>query len=122
MKIKIKIKEGEVIAELNKSKTAREIFKILPIRTRAERWCDEIYFDIPLKLEVENPQKYVKLGDLAFWLEGSCFCIFFGKTPISKNIEQIKPASEVNVFGKILEGMEILKRFKDRDEIVIEKI
>ena len=122
MKIKIKIKEGEVIAELNKSKTAREIFKILPIRTRAERWGDEIYFDIPLKLEVENPQKYVKLGDLAFWLEGSCFCIFFGKTPISKNIEQIKPASEVNVFGKILEGMEILKRFKDRDEIVIEKI
>ncbi len=121
MKIKIKIKEGEVIAELNKSKTAREIFKILPIRTRAERWGDEIYFDIPLKLEVENPQKYVKLGDLAFWLEGSCFCIFFGKTPISKNIEQIKPASEVNVFGKILKGIEVLKKFKDGSRIEIEK-
>ena len=42
------------------------------------------------------------MGDLGYWPPGKAFCIFFGPTPASCGSE-IRPASPVNVFGK-LEG------------------
>ena len=40
------------------------------------------------------------MGDLAYWPTGSAFCIFFGPTPMSRGSE-IRPASPVNVFGRV---------------------
>ncbi len=48
------------------------------------RWGDEIYFETPVKLTVEeNSKEVVEEGDVAFWIPGKAICIFFGKTPIS---------------------------------------
>ena len=47
-----------------------------------------------------TPRETVDLGDLGYWLQGSCFCIFFGPTPMSRG-DEIRPASEVEVFGKL---------------------
>jgi hypothetical protein len=125
MKIKIKTEHGELEAEINENenpKTVRAIVQALPLESRANRWGDEIYFKIPVKIGKENSQQEVEIGDLAYWVEGSCFCIFFGKTPISSN-NKPKAYSPVNVFGKINSKnfVEILKKVKDGEKIRIEK-
>jgi len=125
MKIKIKTQHGELEAEINENKnpkTAKAIIQALPIKGRANRWGDEIYFEIPVKIGKENSQQEVEIGDLAYWIEGSCFCIFFGKTPVSSG-NKPKAYSPVNVFGKIISEnfIEILKKVKDGEKIRIEK-
>ena len=99
---KIRITADDVSAEavLNDSDTAEAIWKALPIEARANTWGDEIYFAIPVHLGEEDAQEVVEMGDLGYWPPGHAFCIFFGRTPMSRGNE-IRPASPVNVFGKI---------------------
>jgi hypothetical protein len=40
------------------------------------------------------------MGDLGYWPPGTAFCIFFGPTPMSSG-DEIRPASPVNVLGKV---------------------
>jgi len=121
MKIKITGGDVKVEAELNDSNTAEQIYNSLPLSSRASTWGDEIYFDIPVKCKEENSREEVEIGDLGYWLQGSCFCIFFGKTPASTS-DKPRAASPVNVFGKISSGIEKLKQIADRDAIIVEKI
>jgi hypothetical protein len=83
-KIKIITKTVQMDAELNDSKTAALIWAALLISAEVSTWGDEIYFAIPVKTGPENAVSVVREGDLAYWPEGSCFCIFFGKTPARK--------------------------------------
>jgi len=118
----IRIKAGsiEVIAELNKTKTAEAIWEALPIKGRVNRWGDEIYFSIPVGLEAENAQEVVSIGDLGYWPPGTAFCLFWGPTPISKG-QEIRPASSVNVFGKIIGDTDMLRQVASGTEITIER-
>ena len=123
MKIKIITKFGEVEGEINEiknPKTARGVINILPIEGNVNRWGDEIYFEIPLKLEEENSQQEVEIGDIAYWPPGNSLCIFFGKTPVSSS-EKPKAYSPVNVVGRV-ENIEIFKKLKDKDWIRIERV
>jgi len=119
-RIKIIIPSGEVKAELidKNPKTADVVWKSLPIEAEANRWGDEIYFDIPVEIGLENSQQEVEVGDMAYWPPGTAFCIFFGRTPISTS-NKPKAYSPVNVFGKIIDNIEILKKIKDGDKIKI---
>ena len=101
-KRRITITAGSVSVEavLNDSKTADAIWEALPLEARGSRWGDEIYFGIPVRLGSENPKEVVDEGDLAYWPPGHAFCIFWGPTPVSQG-DEIRPASAVNVFGKI---------------------
>ena len=99
----ITITAGGVTARavLNDSPTADAIWTALPITARTSTWGDEIYFGIPVHLEeARDAREVVALGDLGYWAPGHAFCIFFGRTPMSRGNE-IRPASAVNVFGKI---------------------
>lgn len=122
MQKRIKIKAGKVasIAELNDTKTAQAIWDGLPIRGRANLWGDEIYFSIPVKVELEKGQELVEVGDLGYWQPGKSFCIFFGPTPMSEG-EQPRPASPVTVFGKIVGDAKVFKRVTSGAEVIIEK-
>lgn len=121
MKIKIKTQKTELEAELYDNNTAKRIAEILPIKGIVKTWGDEIYFEIPLNIELDDSAKaVVEKGELGYWPEGNSFCIFFGKTPASKG-DEIRPASEVNVFGKIIVNLEILKTVKDGENIAVEK-
>ncbi len=120
-KIKILTSSVQMQAELNDSDTAQKIWEILPIEGIVNGWGEEIYFSIPLKLKEENAKETVQEGDLAFWPSGSGFCIFFGPTPISKG-EEIRPASAVNVFGKISGDAKQFSKVKDGEKIKIEKV
>ena len=111
----------KVLAELNNSSTAEKIWDALPIEGRANTWGDEIYFRIPLSLPPENPREVVEMGDLGYWPPGEAFCIFFGPTPASRGGE-IRPASPVNVFGRVSHDPTALKKVAAGDPVVIKKV
>lgn len=119
---KIHIRAGaiEAEAELNDTRTAQAIWEILPIEGRANLWGDEIYFSIPLSLELETGQELVNIGGLGYWPQGNAFCIFFGPTPVSQG-DEIRPASPVTVFGKIHGDATIFKKVVAGMEITIRR-
>lgn len=108
-------------AELNESKTAAAILNVLPLATEISTWGDEIYFEIPVKVGLENSTEEVQIGDLGYWPQGNCFCIFFGLTPISGE-GKIKPASAVNIIGKLLADPKEWKKVQAGEWISIEKL
>lgn len=119
-KINIFINNLKFEAELNDTKTAEKVYEVLPIEAEGNTWGDEIYFEIPLEIENENPTENIKVGDLAYWPEGSGFCIFYGRTPASTNGEP-KPASPVTVIGQIQGEIGQIKKIS-RAQIRITKI
>ena len=122
MKRQIIIKAGSVKAkaEIDDSRTADAIWKALPIKGTANLWGDEIYFEIPVEMKLENGKALVSAGDLGYWPSGSCFCIFFGPTPMSKGNE-IRPASAVNVFGKVIGDAKIFRQVKEGQPVILEQ-
>ena len=119
--IKIRAGQVEVTATLNDTKTAEAIWKALPITGRVNRWGDEIYFSIRVKLGSENGTEVVENGDIAYWPPGHAFCIFFGRTPASRG-QEIRAASAVNLFGKVSGDTAALRKVKDGEEIRIEAV
>jgi hypothetical protein len=119
---RIRITAGTIAAEavLDQSNTAQAVWDALPLSVSGDTWGDEIYFGIPVKAKAENPCETVELGDLAYWPPGSAFCIFFGPTPASRGAE-IRPASPVNVFGRVTGDPTIFKKVRAGTPIRIER-
>ncbi len=119
---KIKIIAGEIkrIAILNDSPMAQVLWKSLPLESSVNRWGDEIYFSTSLKEAGGEKRKIVDKGDIAFWSPGSALCIFFGLTPASRG-EEIRPASEVILVGKVEGDLEEFKKVEDGKRIRIEE-
>ncbi len=123
MERKIKITAGniEVRAQLNDSPTAQKIWEALPIEAKGDTWGDEIYFGIPVKAALEKgAREVVEVGDLGFWPPGSAFCIFFGPTPVSRGSE-VRPASAVNVIGRVGDDAKVFKKVPAGAKVRIEK-
>ena len=119
--IKIEFENISINAVLNDSETANKIKKILPISNSVNTWGDEIYFSIGVNDGEIDSKKVVELGDLGYWPPGNAFCLFFGLTPASEG-DKIMPASPVNVIGKILGDLEILKSIKSGDKVSIKLV
>ena len=120
----IRVTAGDlsVTAELNETDTAEAIWRALPITARANTWGDEIYFGIDVHLEeATDSQEVVELGDLGYWPPGHAFCLFFGRTPMSRGNE-IRPASPVNVFGYLQDDATVLKQVPAGTEVTIERV
>jgi uncharacterized protein len=120
---RISISAGGVTAgaTLDDSKTADAVWSALPITARASTWGDEIYFSIAVKAVEENGRATVDMGDLGYWPPGSAFCIFFGPTPASQSPDEIRPASPVNVFGKVEGDATVFKRVRSGETVTIER-
>lgn len=119
-KIMITVEDLKMYAELNNNETAKKIWEALPVEGSVNTWGDEIYFSIPVKVGLENAKAVVLEGDLGYWPPGNAFCIFFGPTPASEG-EEIRPASPVNVFGKIIGDPQVFKKVRSGAKIIIEK-
>jgi len=119
-RIRIRAGDIEVTAELNETRTAEAIWQALPIKGRAKRWGEEIYFSIPVSLEEENAQEVVSAGDLGYWPPGTAFCLFWGPTPMSRG-QEIRPASPVNVLGKITGDAKVLRQVASGTEITVDR-
>jgi uncharacterized protein len=100
-------------AELADTPTAQAIWQVLPIEGAANRWGDEIYFEIPVAVPQE-PEAHadVEVGELGYWPVGNAFCIFFGPTPASSD-QMPRAASPVNVFGQVAGDAKKLKSVKN---------
>ena len=118
----IQITAGEVTATaaLDASKTADAIWAALPIEAKANTWGDEIYFDIGVTIAAEKPRETVGMGDLGYWPPGRAFCIFFGRTPVSTG-DEIRPASAVNVFGRVAGDPTVFKNVRSGTTIKLDK-
>jgi hypothetical protein len=120
-RIKVTAGEVELYGELNETKTAALIWESLPIESRVNTWGDEIYFTVPVQAELDDSaREVVELGDMGYWPPGSAFCIFFGPTPNSRGNE-IKPASAVNVFGKVVGDATVLKGSRSGVSVRVEE-
>ncbi|MGD2175527.1 MAG: cyclophilin-like fold protein [Candidatus Brocadiaceae bacterium] len=100
----IKVGEEEFAAQLSDEhapETCAAILAALPVQSTARQWGEEIYFEIPVEMDEENARDRVSKGDLGYWPAGSCFCLFYGKTPMSPSEQEIVPASPVNLIGRI---------------------
>src|SRR5262245_34176627 len=118
----IRVTAGTVSAEarLNDSRTARAIWEALPIEAKAQTWGDEIYFAIAVDAAEDEAKAVVELGDLGYWPPGQAFCIFFGPTPASRG-DEIRPASPVNVVGRVTGDATTFKRVRSGAKVVIER-
>jgi len=107
---------------LNESSTAQVIGRALPMESVASRWGGEIYFEIPVKIpEDEGAREQVEAGEVGYWPPGHAFCIFFGRTPTSRD-EKPRAASPVNIFGKVVGDATVLQRVKEGSKVTIRSI
>lgn len=118
--IRISAEPVSVEARLNDSRSAAAIWDALPREATAETWGAEIYFDIGLTLAAESPKAVVELGDLGYWPPGRAFCIFFGPTPASQR-DEIRPASPVNVVGRVLGDPRVFTKVRAGTTIRLER-
>ena len=119
----IKITAGSLVvdAELNDIRTASAVWDALPIQANGSTWGDEVYFRIPVEAELESGQEVVELGDLGYWPPGQAFCLFFDPTPTSRG-DEIRPASEITVIGKIIGDNGVLKGVSSGGSVLIEAV
>jgi uncharacterized protein len=119
---KITITAGNIrlLATLNDTASAKAVAKALPVEARANRWGEEIYFEIPVELEESSDARAeMQVGELAYWAPGSAFCIFFGRTPVSNGAAP-RAASPVNPLGKVDGDATALKAVRNGEKVRIE--
>lgn len=122
MKIKITVGNVSMEAELFDTPTSKKILDVLPLETTFNTWGEEIYFEIPVTAELDDTAKdVVEIGDLGYWPTGKAFCIFFGQTPISEP-GKIKPASAVNIIGRVLGNATEFKKVMGEQLVKLEPI
>ena len=120
-RIKITASDLSVFAELNDTSTADLVWDSLPMEASGSTWGDEIYFRTPISAdEEEEAREVVEMGDVAYWPPGQALCLFFGPTPASQG-DEIRPASAVNVLGRIEGDATVLKQVRSGSKVRVER-
>jgi hypothetical protein len=121
---KIKLTAGavEITAELRATPTADAIYRSLPIRSQARTWGEEVYFSVPVDVDLEpDARDVVEPGELAFWVEGQCIAIGFGRTPISDG-DEVRLAARTNIWADAIDNVKQLRAVKTGDGISLEAV
>jgi hypothetical protein len=121
--MKIQIISGNVTisAILRDTPTAKAIYAALPIHSQAQTWGEEVYFSVPVSATLEeNARDVIDRGELAFWVEGNCIAIGYGKTPISEG-DEIRLAARTNIWADALTDVRLLASVRAGEEICVIK-
>jgi len=120
-KITIAFGDAALSAVLFETPTAQTVWDALPFSAEVQTWGDELYFAVPVDAALEEGAcDVVQKGDLGYWPSGSAFCIFFGPTPVSRPGE-IRPASAVNVFGRLAGDMSVPAEIRPGSPVAVTK-
>jgi hypothetical protein len=122
MNIQITSGDVKIEAELYDTSTGRAIAEALPISGAVNRWGGEIYFTIPVSVQLDAASRdELELGELGYWPTGNAFCIFFGATPASQ-ADECRAASNVNVFGRVIGDLAPLWNIENGAQIRIQAV
>ena len=109
----------KVVGVIEDERAAEELLKNSPFESTANRWGDEIYFELPFDLGLKGERVVMRVGEIAYWPEGNSLCIFFGPTPVSRRGEP-RAISKVKPLGEIVERLDELKMVKQGEKIRVE--
>ncbi len=119
-RIRLKFSCGvNVVCLLKDEEELEKLVKKSPFKAEANRWGDEIYFELPVKLSFKGERTLMEVGEVAYWPEGNSLCLFFGPTPVSKGDKPVA-YSAVKVLGTVVKGLDDLKKVEDGEEIKVE--
>ena len=105
---------------LRNTETSRLIANSIPINSKIQIWGEEIFLNTNLQIKLEDDAKEVmKLGELAFWTEGSAIAIGYGKTPVSID-QEIRLIGPCNVWADGNFKKSDFDNIKPGDEISLE--
>jgi len=109
-------------AELADTPTARAVLAKLPYDARVMTWGEEVYFDVPVEVEREKDARAVVTpGEVAYWPDGPCIALGFGRTPISKG-DECRLASPCNIFGSIVGDVKMLAKVKAGARVTVKAV
>ena len=121
MKLRLDFENIQTEVELYKTACAEALYEAAPFEATVHLWGKEIYFETPVIFELdETAKETVAEGDVGYWPSGKALCLFFGPTPISAPGE-IRPASAVNVVGKVISPLEDLLKVSEGTMVRVEK-
>ena len=101
MRIEISWQSGRLTAILNDTPTARLVWEALPHTASASTWGEEVYFELPVRAELEDDaRQVVDPGTVCFWTGGNSLALPYGPTPASQG-DECRLVTEVNVIGSI---------------------
>ena len=87
-KIVLKFKDKNLVLNLRDTPTANMIYEALPFTSTVKKWGEEIYFEAPVDVNVEdNARAVVEFGEIAFWNEGSAIAIGYGKLQFQRKMK-----------------------------------
>lgn len=122
MRIRISWAGGQVVARLMESTATRRLLHTLPYRSQAQLWGHEVYFKLPLSIELDaEATDVVEPGTVCYWTSGGSLAIPYGPTPASHG-EECRLVEPVSILGRIEGDANVLRTIRAGDPIQVSRV